>query len=65
MTVCAKENCKRTSDSLNEGLSIKWQDKSSIENDNFILVKVVGSSLELSVKMLFILNKYRFKNNLG
>ena len=44
---------KRTSDSLNEGLPIKWPDFFSKEIDSFSIKKIVGSTLELSAKVFF------------
>ena len=51
-----------TSDSLNEGLPIKWPEKSFEENDSFSINRIVGSTLELSAKVFFSLDKYLFKN---
>ena len=36
--------------------------KSFKENDSFSIKKIVGPPLELSVKVLFSLDKYLFKN---
>ena len=47
------------SNNLNEGLLIEWPEKFS-KND-FSVVKVVGSALELSAKKRFTLDKYRLK----
>ena len=52
----------RTSDSLNEGLPIKRLEKSLKENDIFSLKKIVGSTLDLSTKAVFSLDKYQLKN---
>ena len=55
-------NCTRTSDSLNEGLPIKLTRKRFKENDNFSMKKIVGSTIDLSTKAAFSLDKYRLKN---
>ena len=47
----------RTSDSLNEGLPIKWPDKSFKVNEFFSIKKIVGSTLEFSTKVFFSLDK--------
>ena len=55
--------CSRTSDSLNEGLPIKNdQRKVFNENDIFSMKKIVGSTLDLSTKAVFSLDKYQLKN---
>ena len=54
-------NCVRTSDSLNEGLPIKMTRESFKENDIFSMNKIVGSTLDLSTKAVFSLNKYQLK----
>ena len=51
----------RTSDSLNEGLSIKMTRESLKKNDIFSMNKIVGSTLDLSTKAVFSLNKYQLK----
>ena len=53
---------KRTSDSLNAGLPIKLVRKNFKENDSFSIKKIVGSTLELSAKVFFALDKHLFKN---
>ena len=40
----------------------KCPEKSFIENDSFSIKKIAGSTLELSAKLFFILDKYLFKN---
>ena len=53
---------KRTSDSLNEGLPIKMtRTKISKKNDSFSIKKIVGSTVELSEKVFFSLDKYLLK----
>ena len=52
---------QRTSDSLNEGLPIKWPEKSFKENDSFYIKKILGSTLSLSAKVFFSLDKYLSK----
>ena len=47
MPGCFSDNrIKRTLDSLNEGLPIKWLEKSFKENDIFCMKKIVGSTLK-------------------
>ena len=53
---------KRTSDSLKEGLPIKITRESFKENDIFSMKKKVGSTLDLSTKAVFSLDKYQLKN---
>ena len=54
----------RTSDSLNEGLPIKMARKKSFKEYNsfFPSKKIVGSTLDLSAKVYFSLDKYLSKN---
>ena len=52
----------RTSDSLNEGLPIKMTREKFQENDIFSMKKIVGSTLDLSTKAVFSLDKYQLKN---
>ena len=40
----------------------KSPDKNFKENDSFSIKKVVGSTLELSAKVFFSLDKHLFKN---
>ena len=47
----------RTSDSLNEGLPIKMTREKFQRNDIFSMKKIVASTLELSTKALFSLDK--------
>ena len=54
-------NVQRTSDSLNEGLPIKLPEKSFEENDIFSMKKRVGSTIDLSTKAVFSLDKYQLK----
>ena len=56
---------RRTSDSLNGDLPVKWPDKSLEENDIFSMEKIVGSALQLSAKRLFSLDKNRLKKIWG
>ena len=54
---------KRTSDSLNEELPIKKKkEKSFKKKDSFSIKKIVESTLELSAKAFFSLDKYLLKN---
>ena len=39
----------------------KWPEKSFIEKDIFSMEKIVGSTLELSAKVFFSLDKYQLK----
>ena len=48
---------KRTPNSLNAGLPIKWTAKSFKQNDIFSMKKILGLTLELSAKMCFSLEK--------
>ena len=59
--ICIQLNLLRTSDSLNEGLPIKWPEKSFKENDIFSMEKIVGSTLDLSTKAVFSLDEYQLK----
>ena len=53
---------ERTLDSLNEGLPIKMTRKKSFkENDRFSIKKIVESTLEISAKAFFSLDKYLLK----
>ena len=40
----------------------KWPEKSFNENDIFSIKKIVGSTLDLSTKAVFSLDKYQLKN---
>ena len=52
---------QRTSDSLNEGLPIKWSKKSFKENDICSMKKIVIVTLELYAQVFFALDKYLLK----
>ena len=52
----------RTSDSLHEGLPIKMTRKVSKKMIFFSMKKIVGSTLDLSIKAVFSLDKYQLKN---
>ena len=52
---------ERTSDSPNEGLPIKMAREKFQRNDIFSMKKIVGSTLELSSKVFFSLDKYQLK----
>ena len=57
-----KTFCERTSDSLNEGLPIKMTREKFKENYIFYMKKIVGSTLDLSTKAVFSLDKNQLKN---
>ena len=59
---CTPGKFLRTSDSLNEGLPIKMTRRSFKESDIFSMKKIVGSTLDLSTKAVFSLDKYQLKN---
>ena len=42
---------------FNEGLPIKWPDKSFKENDFFSMKNIVGSTLEFSTKVFFLIGQ--------
>ena len=42
--------------------TIKWPEKSFMENASFSIKKIAGTTLELSAKLFFSLDKYLFKN---
>ena len=52
----------RTSDSLNEGLPIKMTREKFQRKRYFSMKKIVGSTLDLSTKAVFSLDKYQLKN---
>ena len=56
------EILQRTSDSLNEGLPIKMTREKFQENYIFSIKKIVDSTLDLSTKAVFSLDKYQMKN---
>ena len=41
---------------------LKWSEKSFKENDSFSIQNIVGSTLELSAKKFFSLDKFLLKN---
>ena len=49
----------RTSDSLNEGLPIKMTREKFQRKRYFSMKKIVGSTLDLSTKAVFSLDKYQ------
>ena len=53
---------QRTSDSLNEGLPIKMAREKFQRKCIFSMKKIVGSTLDLSTKAVFSLDKYQLKN---
>ena len=53
---------QRTSDSLNEGLPIKMTREKFKKNNVFSMKKIKGSTLDLSTKAVFSLDKYQLKN---
>ena len=56
-------NLARTSDSLNEGLPRKNGQKNVTKKTIFVsMKKIVGSTLDLSTKAVFSLDKYQLKN---
>ena len=57
--VCAGQ---RTSDSLNEGLPIKMTRETFQRKRYFSMKKIIGSTLDLSTKAFFSLDKYLLKN---
>ena len=52
---------KRTSDSLNEGLPIKMTREKFQRKRYFSMKEIVGSTLSLSTKAVFSLDKYQLK----
>ena len=52
---------RRTSDSLNEGLPIKIARRKFQRKRSFLIKKIVGSTVELSAKVFFSLDKHIFK----
>ena len=52
----------RTSDSLNVGLPIKMTRDKFQRKRYFFNEKIVGSTLDLSTKAVFSLDKYQLKN---
>ena len=53
---------QRTLDSLNEGLPIEMTREKCQRNDIFSMKRIVGSTLDLSTKAVFSLDKYQSKN---
>ena len=53
---------QRTSDSLNEGLPIKFTREMFQRKRYFFMKKIEGSTLDLSTKAVFSLDKYQLKN---
>ena len=51
----------RTSDSLNEGLPMKMTREKFQRKQYFFYEKIVGSTLNLSIKAVFSLDKYQLK----